>query len=195
MNLILEIAGVVLNLAFLIFLLMERKICWLYGILGSLVSIYLFYVTKLYSECILYSYYVLMGFYGFYLWNQTDDGKSSLKISKWSLTNHIKTLILGFFLSLLLGYYFDKYSDAEKSYLDAFTTVFSFIATYLEAKKVLSAWIFWIILNGLSIYLYFTRGLNIYALLAVVYFFTSFFGYSVWKRKYDQLDYDLRYQR
>ena len=86
-------------------------------------------------------------------------------------------------------FYFENYTTAEKSYLDAFTTVFSFIATYLEAKKVLSAWIFWIILNGLSTYLYFSRGLNIYALLALVYFVISFYGYVEWKRKFDQMDF------
>jgi len=54
MNLALEIIGVVLNLAFLFFLLKEKKICWLFGIVGSLVSIYLCYNTKLYSLYLLY---------------------------------------------------------------------------------------------------------------------------------------------
>lgn len=193
MKITLEIVGVVLNLAFLFFLLKEKKICWLFGILGSLVSIYLFYITKLYSECILFIYYVIMGFYGFYLWNRTNDDEGVLKISKWSFSSHIRIIILGLLLSGLLGYYFDNYSDAKKSYLDAFTTIFSFLATYLEAKKILSTWIFWIILNGLSIYLYFTRGLNIYSILAVIYFAASFYGYFEWKRKYNQLDYDPKY--
>lgn len=186
MDLILEIISVVLNLIFLVLLLKEKKICWAFGILGSITSIYLFYLTKLYSECILYIYYVFMGFYGYYLWNK---GENTLKISKWGFANHIYILFLGFILSTSLGYYFDNYTSAEKSYLDAHTTIFSFIATYLEAKKVLSTWIFWIVLNGLSVYLYFTKGLNIYALLALAYFVISFYGYLEWRRKYNLLDY------
>ena len=193
MKLTIEIIGVVLNMAFLFFVLKEKKICWLFGILGSLVSIYLFYITKLYSECILFIYYVIMGFYGFYLWNRTNGDEEVLKISKWSFSRHIKIIILGILFAGLLGYYFDNYSDAQKSYLDAFTTIFSFLATYLEAKKVLSTWVFWIILNGLSIYLYFTRGLNIYSILAAIYFAASFYGYFEWKRKYNELDYDVKY--
>ena len=189
MDLTLEIISVVFNLIFFVFLLKEKKICWIFGILGSLTSIYLFYLTKLYSECILYTYYVFMGFYGYYLWNKGKKDENTLKISKWSFANHIYILLLGIFLSISLGYYFDNYTSAEKSYLDAFTTVFSFLATYLEAKKVLSTWIFWIVLNGVSIYLYYTRGLNIYALLALIYFVISFYGYLEWRRKYNQLDY------
>ncbi|TLF43201.1 nicotinamide riboside transporter PnuC [Maribacter aurantiacus] len=191
MALIIEIVSVVLNLLFLVFLLKERIICWLFGILGSLTSMLLFYQSKLYSECILYSYYVLMGFYGYYLWKQKKEGHKSLNISKWSLISHLYILIVGISLSITMGYYFDNYTDAEKSYLDSATTIFSFIATYMEAKKVLSAWIFWIILNGLSIYLYFSRGLNIYALLALVYFVVSFYGYLVWKQKYNKPDYNV----
>jgi hypothetical protein len=34
-----------------------------------------------------------------------------------------------------LAYIFESYTNADKAYLDAFTTIFSFLATYLEAKK------------------------------------------------------------
>jgi nicotinamide mononucleotide transporter len=185
MELTLEIISVLLSLLFLIFLLKEKKVCWIFGILGSLTSIYLFYLTKLYSECILFTYYVLMGFYGYHLWSKESKEGNPFQISKWSLVHHIYILIFGAFVSFSLGYYFENYTTAEKSYLDAFTTVFSFIATYLEAKKILSTWIFWIILNGLSTYLYFSRGLNIYAILALLYFIISFYGYVEWKRKFD----------
>jgi len=127
-----------------------------------------------------------MGFYGYHLWDKNSKNGNDFLISNWSFTPHIYLVVLGILLSLSLGYYFDNFTNAEKSYLDAFTTIFSFIATYLEAKKVLSAWIFWIILNGLSTYLYFTRGLNIYALLALVYFIISFYGYVTWKEKFNQ---------
>ena len=186
MELTLEIISVVLSLIFLVFLLKEKKICWVFGILGSLTSIYLFYQTKLYSECILFAYYVVMGFYGYHLWDKNSKNGKDFQISNWSFTPHIYLVVVGILLSLSLGYYFDNFTNAEKSYLDAFSTIFSFIATYLEAKKVLSAWIFWIILNGLSTYLYFTRGLNIYALLALVYFIISFYGYVTWKEKFNQ---------
>ena len=68
MNLLLEIFSVGLSLIFLILLIKENINCWFFGILGSLVSIFLFYRIGLYAESILYLYYVLIGLYGYQLW-------------------------------------------------------------------------------------------------------------------------------
>ena len=144
MNLAFEIIGTILSLAFLYFLIREKKICWLFGILGSLLSIYLFYSTKLYSECILRLYYVFIGFYGYYLWQQRDHhDKGAPKIIKWKPSIHVIIVLVGLVLVFLLGYVFDNYSDAKKSYFDAFTTVFSVFANlgvldYFEWSQYLS---------------------------------------------------------
>jgi nicotinamide mononucleotide transporter len=81
-----------------------------------------------------------------------------------------------------LAWFFNSYTDAERPYIDSFTTVFSFLATFLEAKKVLSSWKYWIVINGVTIGLYFDKGLDIYAGLILVYFIMSFVGYFKWKK-------------
>ncbi|MFK7921616.1 MAG: nicotinamide riboside transporter PnuC, partial [Bacteroidia bacterium] len=144
----------------------------------------LFYSTKLYSEAILYVYYVLIGIYGYWVWTKAEQEASKLPISniKWLSIGGI--LALGSVLSWGLGWILDNYTDAESAYLDAHTTVFSFIASYLEARKILSAWLFWIVINGVTIYLYLTKGLDIYSGLTLVYFVASFVGFYVWRRQY-----------
>lgn len=184
LNLSIEITSVIFNLLYLYFIIKEKKICWIFGIIGSILSIVLFYKTKLYSESILYLYYVVIGFYGYYLWDKRDRNNEEIKITTWRVIRHIYVLIVGTVLALLLGYCFDNYSDAKNAYLDAFTTIFSFLASYLEAKKVLSSWVYWIILNGLSIYLYNIRELDIYSVLAIIYFISSFVGLYNWNNKY-----------
>ena len=90
---------------------------------------------------------------------------------------------MGFGLAMLLGFVFKNYTDAQNPYLDAFTTSFSFIASYMETRKVLSAWLFWIVVNGVTIVLYLSKDLDIYSALTVVYFISSFIGYFSWKKK------------
>lgn len=183
-DLILEITGVIFNLLYLFFIIKEKKICWIFGIIGSLLSIALFYKTKLYSESILYIYYVIIGAYGYYLWDKKDKHNEEIKITTWSFLSHIYVFVIGTVLAITLGYCFENYTDAKNAYLDAFTTIFSFLASYLEAKKVLSSWIFWIILNGLSVYLYNLRALDLYSVLAIIYFISSFFGLYSWNKRY-----------
>ena len=97
---------------------------------------------------------------------------------------HLIAIVSSALTAICLGWYFENYSDATSPYLDALTTIFSFFATYLEAKKILSAWIYWIIINGLTIgFVYLTKGLDIYSILYVIYFVMSFVGYVKWKKE------------
>lgn len=180
-----EVISVLLGLAFLVLLIMQNILCWWFGIAGSLLSIFLFYHTKLYSEAILYIYYVLMGFYGYYSWiNNKSKNNLNLVISEKGLDFHLIAIVSSALTAICLGWYFKNYTEATYPYLDALTTMFSFLATYLEAKKILSTWIYWIIINALTIYLYLTKGLEIYATLSAVYFVMSFVGYFKWKKEF-----------
>ena len=78
----LELIAVILGLIYLILLIKEKIACWIFGILSSAISIYLFYSIQLYSEAILYFYYVIIGIYGFWLWSIKGVEKKSFQINK-----------------------------------------------------------------------------------------------------------------
>ncbi|MFI1745025.1 nicotinamide riboside transporter PnuC [Thalassobellus sediminis] len=183
MDFYLELIAVILGLAYLFFLIKEHIICWLFGVLGSLFSILLFYRTGLYAESILYIYYVIIGVYGFVYWKKAIQENNEFKVTDFSISTYLYLIILGELLAIILGYCFDNYTDAKMPYLDAQTTVFSFIASYLEAKKKLGAWKFWIVINFVTIALYFNRNLSLYTGLTVIYTVFSFVGYKKWKKK------------
>lgn len=195
-----EWSSVALSLTFLILLIQENKWCWPFGIVSSALSIYLFYEFKLYSEAVLYLFYVLFGIYGWYVWSgkhtktsqqDTDailDFKEAKKanfipVSSWAWAKHIPILTGGIVCSYLLALFFKTQTDAERTYVDATTTIFSLIATYMEAHKVFSSWIFWILINGTSIWLYYDRGLPVYAGLMLIYFGVSIYGFFDWGKK------------
>lgn len=184
MNLILEVIAVVLNLIYLVLLIKERISCWFFGILGSIVSIYLFYSIGLYSESILYIYYVAIGIYGYLLWKKKEDEKDALKVQTINLKKHLLLVVSGIIIAVVIGFYFKMNTDAVNPYLDAFTTVFSFIASFLEAKKILSSWVFWVIINTATIILYVQQSLLLYLLLTIIYVVFSVIGYLEWRKKY-----------
>ena len=124
-----------------------------------------------------------MGFYGYYSWNNNKfNNNLTLAVSEKTIGFHLMAIVSSTLTAICLGWYFENYSDAKSPYLDALTTIFSFFATYLETKKILSTWIYWIIINGLTIGLYYTKGLDIYSALSVIYFVMSFVGYVKWKK-------------
>ena len=135
MDLYLEIIAVTCGLIYLILLIKEQIVCWIFGIVGSLLSIILFYKTQLYSEAILYVYYVIIGIYGWVYWKKSTQNNQAFKVTDLSIKKYTILILIGEVLSLLLGYFFSNYTDAAAPYLDAHTTIFSFIASYMEVKK------------------------------------------------------------
>jgi len=179
-----EIIATITSLVYLFLLMKENIWCWLFAIISSALSVYLFITAKLYSEAFLYFTFILFGIYGWYKWSSKTNTGSALTVNKLPLKKHGLWIIVGFVLAFLLGYIFKNYTDAEKSFIDSNTTIFSFIASYLEAHKYLYAWIYWIIINGINIWLYYTQGLSIYAGLMIIYFIMSGVGLWRWHKSY-----------
>jgi len=176
-----EILATATSLGYLFLLIRQNIWCWPLAIVSAFLSIYLFLESKLYSEAILYGYYALIAAYGWWNWSRP---KNPLKITTWQPKYHLLTVVIGAVLSVGLGYTFITFTDADKPYLDATTSIFSFIASILEARKILSAWVYWIAINGVTVGLYFSKSLDIYAAVMVIYFIMSIVGYREWKKDY-----------
>lgn len=180
----LEIMAVIFGLAYLFFLILEKRVCWLFGIASSLLSIVLFYQNNLYSEAILFVYYVIIGVYGYWLWTVKSAQNTPVEIVKIPRKTFLISIVTGSLGTLCLGWFFLNHSDADSPYFDAATTAFSFVASYLEVKKYIVAWFFWIVINAATVFLYQSKDLNFYTLLTLVYFTFSFFGFWNWRKKY-----------
>ena len=177
--LIIEIVATATSLGYLFLLIRQNSWCWPLAFVSALLSIYHFYESKLYAESRLYGYYALIAVYGWWSWSRP---KTPLKIAVWKPEYHIAIILIGAAASIGLGYFLATNTDADKPFLDTATTIFSFAASILEAKKVLSGWVYWIIINGVTAGLYFSKSINIYAALMVVYFVMSIIGYQQWRK-------------
>ncbi len=181
--LIVEILATGANLLYIVFLIREKIACWAFGIVGSLLSIYLFIDVRLYSEALLYLFYAAMGVWGWVHWHQRIEQDRN-PVVRWRFELHLRAVALACVLVLGLGYTMQYYSNAERPLFDAFTTIFSVLGTYLEITKVLEAWIYWLIINLASVWLYHDRNLDIYAVLIGFYSVLSIWGFLRWRRTY-----------
>ncbi len=189
-NLYIEIIAVILSLAFLILLIKEHPWCWPFGILSSILSVVLFYRINLYAESFLYLFYVLVGFYGWYIWTKNKKEEGFL-ITTWNSLKHLPLVIGGFIMALFLYLFlpkiifflFGETESAARDEIDSITTSFGFIATFLEAHKIFATWIYWMLINATSVWLYYDQGLQIYAALMVLYFIFSVIGFKNWRNK------------
>lgn len=95
----------------------------------------------------------------------------------WPVEAHLPWLAAGFGLTALTGGALHRFSDAKTPFLDAFTTVFSLIATWLMVNYVVENWLYWIVIDTVAIFLYAFRQLYLSALLFVLYLLMAIDGY------------------
>lgn len=165
-----------------------REIVWGWptGIIGTVLSGVLFYESRLYSDLILHIFYVILGFYGWYEWLYGGRNKQELKVSALSKSRLLFLMILGGLGWAGFGYFFDNYTDADLAYWDAFTTSFSFVGTYMLARKKLENWILWIVVDAVAAGIYFYKELYLLALLYFLYLGLATYGFLNWRKSMRQ---------
>ncbi len=102
------------------------------------------------------------------------------QIVSWSLPTHLVLIVLTSLFSICLGFLLEEYSHAKMAYLDSFTTCFAVVTTYLFTQKVLENWLYWVVIDLASIYLYIEMGYLPTAALFVVYTVLAIQGYRIW---------------
>lgn len=179
---IIESLAVFFSILYVMLATQESIWCWAAAAISVSLYIYICFFAQLYAETGLQIFYLCMALYGYYNWNKKEQ---SLQISEWSVSKHLVTLILGTMLTFLTGFWLATYTNAKMPIIDSFTTVFSIFATYMVTKKVLGNWLYWIVINTVSVYLYYSRGLHLTSLLFIAYTILAIFGYFSWRKKID----------
>ena len=183
-----EIVAAILAIAYLILAMLEDIRCWVAWIISSLMYFFVMYSANLYMEALLQIFYIFIGLYGLYQWRFKADKKDALKITTWSVKNHLIVIGALVFLTSLSGYVLMIYTAAASPFIDAFTTWGAIAASYLVAKKILENWFYWFVIDFVSVFLFISRELYPTALLFIVYLVLVVIGYSAWRKSWQLAD-------
>ena len=183
-----EIVAAILAIAYLILAMLQDIRCWVAWIISSLMYFFVMYSANLYMEALLQIFYIFIGLYGLYQWRFKADKKDALKITTWSVKNHLIVISALVFLTSLSGYFLMIYTAAASPFIDAFTTWGAIAASYLVAKKILENWFYWFVIDFVSVFLFISRELYPTALLFIVYLVLVVIGYSAWRKSWQLAD-------
>ncbi len=187
---ILEIIGVAFWVTYLLLLVRENIWCWIFGIMASIITVVMFYHSKIYMEALLNVYYVGVGCYGWYYWatarktkgSEPDRDKAPVALWGWQL--HLATFIAAAALGTGLGFLMLRLTDAPRPFLDASLAAFSFLATIMQARKVFTCWLYWIVINCCLVGLQIDRDIYFYAILSGFYAVMSVSGFWRWRKSF-----------
>ena len=181
--LFLEIFAVCSAILYLILAANEDVKCWYAALFSSILYMYIMYTAGLMMESFLQIFYICMAIYGWYIWSNKINVEKELKITSWKKQYHLYAIIIVTLLAIISGFLLEKYTQAALPFLDAFTTWGAIITTYMVAKKIIENWIYWFVIDSISIYLFISRELYLTALLFLIYLIIIIFGYRSWRKK------------
>ncbi len=181
-----ELAAVLLSISYVLLVAQNNRWCWPAAFFSTLIFTIIFYDVSLLMESLLNVYYMAMALYGWYRWQNSKVlmANNLLPVTRWCKVKHLKLIAILTLLSGVLGYVMDNYSQADFAYLDTFTTVFAVATTYLVTIKLLENWLYWFVINSVSVYLYLQKDLQATAALAIFNVVICIIGFINWQRIY-----------
>lgn len=173
----------------------NKVISWPIGLVGVVLYGFLFYQIQLYSDLFEQVYYLLTGFWGWWLWthpqSKDKDVKNELKVSfgskKFNLVGLVSIVVLTLGLSRFMSNIHVIFPvlfpvAASFPFMDAFTTATSFVANIYLAKRKIENWYLWIVVDVIGVFLYYQKGVIFLSLLYLFFLLNAFKGLSDWSK-------------
>lgn len=176
-----EVLAVVLAVLYLLLAIRQNIWCWAAAAVSTTLYLFIMYEARLYMESVLQIFYLAMAAYGWYQWRRGGVGHTALKVSTWPWKYHAVAVVTVFLLVLLSGELLSRYSSAALPFADSFTTWGAVVATFMVARKILENWLYWFVIDAVSVFLYLSRELYFTAALFVVYLVMIVIGYRKWR--------------
>ncbi len=174
-----ELAAVVLAIVYLVLAVRENIACWYAAFISTAIFLYVFWQVDLYMESGLQVFYLVMAVYGWWSWRHGGDASESLPIRTWPWQYHAAAIGFVALATFTSGTLLQDTSQ-RLAYVDSFTTWGAVITTFMVTRKVLENWIYWLVIDGVAIFLYLDRELYYTAALFVVYEVIVIVGWFKW---------------
>ncbi len=177
-----EAVAVVTAVGYLLLAIRQNIWCWVCAGISTSIYVYLFIDARLYMESALNVFYFGMAVYGWSVWYRGRSDEGDKPVVVWPRRRHVYAIAAIAVLAVVNGLLLERHTAAAFPYVDSATTWGAIWATYLVAQKVLENWWYWLVIDAVSVALYWARDLELTALLFVVYLIMIPFGMISWRR-------------
>jgi nicotinamide mononucleotide transporter len=176
-----ELIAAALAVMYLLLAIGQRLSCWAAGFVSSVLYVWVVFGARLYMEAVLQLYYAAMALYGFWQWQHGRGGRT-LEVAHWPLRQHLAALAGIVAASLITSVFLRRFTPAAWPFVDSMVAWASVFTTFLVARKVYENWYWWLVIDSVSLVLYFTRHLYVTMLLFALYLVLIVIGMREWRR-------------
>jgi len=158
---IFEITAMLTGAAYAILAARRNRLCWIAGAVSSALAALLAGLRGLPMQSALQVFFVGM----------------------WPYPSHLIAALLVTALSFATAQLLAAETRAAWPLLDSLTTGFSLLATWLAARAKLENWLYWIVIDGVLVFLFYVQDLPFLAFLNVLFIGIAAGGFIAWRRR------------
>lgn len=200
-----EAVGTIAGLLCILLASLEKTINYLFGLINVSLFAVIFFQIQLYANLLLQIFFFAANIYGWYAWSRVNSSQQAeLKIRWLSLPKASVTLVLSVLAVLYLTFNIDVVFGVLATWAvellnmlganlamptiepDAFPfwdstmTILSVVAMILMTRKYVENWLLWVIINVISIVIFFIQGVYAMSLEYLILLGIALNGSRLW---------------
>ena len=181
-----EFLGVVFSIIYVILSIKQNVFCWIALIIAAGFNMYAYALIQLPLQSIMQVFFIATALSGWYNWSKKKNEKE-LIVNTLSWRKHLKWISIGISSTVILTIVLKNSSIEVLStpypFADALIFIFNIIPVYMMGKKVLEAWIYFIIIDIYSGFFFYTTAAYFFSFLFFCYIGFATYGYLNWKKE------------
>jgi len=178
-------------------------VTWSTGIINHLAFLLLCYQVQLYFDMLLQIYFTILCIYGWIHWRICSAGKPKVVMMLgerqrliWLITIGVVVVAWGTFIAHIHIFLPEIFPETVAyPYIYAFTAVGSIIACFLMARKIVEAWILWVLVDIVSIVFYAMNGVYFITTEYIIFLVIASYGLNGWIKELNEYKLTLNHSR
>jgi nicotinamide mononucleotide transporter len=149
-------ALVLINIA-----LVARRSVWNYpfALIAVLLYAHIFWTAKLYSDAGLQAFFFVVNLYGWWTWSSNKASAGAIEVERLSMRGRLAWMAGAVAAIWLWGRFMAANTDASFPFWDASIAMLSVAGQILMTRRYIENWHYWIVVNLISVPLYWSKGL------------------------------------
>lgn len=158
---------------------------WWTGIVACVLFGVLFYTSKLYADATLQIFFVVTGVLGWIGWVKTKN-HPALKITHADKSTLVFSIAAALLVAFGYGLMLHTYTDAYAPWIDSLVLTFSVVAQLLLMNRRIENWPVWLLVNTLSVPLFWSRELYLTSILYAGFWVNALWSWKHWMDLVDE---------
>ena len=138
--------------------------------------------AKLYSDAGLQAFFFIVNILGWVLWARNRGAAGEIMVDRLGVVGQVVWIALAMAATYGWGLFMALNTDATNPWWDASVAMLSIAAQILMTRRYINNWHWWIVVNILSIGLYWQKQLYVFTGLYVIFLGMAVWGLIEWRR-------------